>query len=37
MSYHLNLKKYLKNNPNNYVIFQRLGMILVMETNSINQ
>jgi hypothetical protein len=30
-------EKYSKNNPNNYVIFQGLGMILIMETNSINQ
>jgi hypothetical protein len=38
MSYHdLDLKKYPKSIPNNYVIFLGLGMILVMKRKSINQ
>jgi hypothetical protein len=37
LCHHLDLKKHPKNIPKNYVIFQGLGMILVMKTNSINQ
>jgi len=36
VSYHLDLKKYPKSIPNNFVIFQELGMILVLKTNFIN-
>jgi len=35
--YHLDLKKYPKSISNYYVIFQRLGMILVIKTNSNHQ
>jgi hypothetical protein len=37
VAYHLDLKKYPKNIPNYNFTCQRLGMILVMKKNSINQ
>jgi hypothetical protein len=37
LCHHLDWKKYPKSIFKNYVIFQGLGMILVMKTNFINQ
>ncbi len=31
MSYHLDLKKYLKTIPNNFIIFKGMGLILVLK------
>jgi hypothetical protein len=35
--YHLDLEKYSKSIPKNYVSFEGLGMNLVMKTNSIDK